>query len=296
MTFSISPNGNEEFKVAKKTSVLPIGHKLIHLEAKPLAASSVNLRSSWSTVLYDAFDEDFAFWLSEDYSHYCLPIIQLFRSVCSSPTSIGGSSIYLAVGRIASMFPRLSSKDRPENAFREALTALPELQQFPTTKNSMSQENSSQLIDQLYGMTSEECPKTRSDLEAAASVLGAIAIFLQILSCSDVDHDMTPSSLGLLRLQHIILMDISMRTRYDTDTPCSAVQLTHMVFTGQSHYDEKDRYKVPAQSGRGICVYRAGIDNPGASPDLIVRHQVVRYVSLSLRAISIADNTKEERN
>ncbi len=279
VTFLTKSYRGRNMETTQKTSLLPVSHKLVYIDARSYVADNVSLRSSWSTVLHDAFGEVLDFWLSKEYSRHFLPLLHLISSGKSNFFDI--HDVFIGVENISQMFPPICGRDQANNIPRHALLMLPELQQLPVEEQFSSNRELENLMIEFCSVGIAECQTKLSAVNTCQcrsctlSVLGATAIYLQLLSCSDIDHEVPPSSLGLLYLRDLII-----EGRYSRvgENPLSATQLVHAIFAGRPHHFENDNLDTPAQSGRGICVYRAGIDNPIGTLDSVVRHQVVRYV------------------
>ena len=292
----VSVAGN--IHMLEKTSMVSASHKFIQTTADFQTASSVSLRSSWSTILHDAFGATGEIWTSGKYSRY---LQMLFFNIKGVSATLGPLYPYVLEG------DRLK---RPNfNCFYPmpdgwhlwdfTRSMLPELNKCSHVDVESNLSESIELLETLF-RTSDKSTRCKygghhPSLVAChndaclLALLKAILLFARILYISDIDQDVSPSSTGLIYLYKLYLYN----SLYDTEEPGEgkgsvewnkvglfSAKLIHSTFSGWDYSQEDKDDFTPAISGRGICVYRKGIDDVTGDPEQIARFAVVRgYIS-----------------
>ncbi|KAG8528600.1 uncharacterized protein KY384_006287 [Bacidia gigantensis] len=273
LTFIRDANDIEDFAMTQKLTLSPVNHKLVQIERNGNVIMNVCLRSSWDTVLQDAFGESLAFWLSEKWSPFLLPLVQRIGSGNSIAERY--YPLFETVTTLSEALPQTFGTKQSRDMPHHVLKMLPELRQCPF---DTSLADDDELKEMLY--LAPTCMHSNSTFcqggECKMSVLGAISIFVRVLASSDIDEEVTPSSLGLVHLRNLLFNSPTDSSKYKNRT--SPVQMVQAIFTGQLLEIADHVIGVPAESGRGICVYRAGIENPSSELDTALRLQIVRYV------------------
>ena len=287
VTFLVACSADQYARVTDKALVLPNTHKLIRNDPDHHLIGVYRVRSSWSTVLRDAFgwhlDRDAEFWLTGPGSEY----LPTFLYHCwSGPGSI--TSQWSTLFEKMHSLPVFSIYNGSE-FISFAQSALPELKE-PLKGEVKDYSHLKAFLDSTFMWDAKD--STRSDPESfpesldTLSTACAIFLFLRILQACDIDEDVSPSARGMRRLREQFRFVVKKGNTPSTEPNMfqlesrprhHSVSFIYQIFSGiESPIDVKG----PARAGRGLVVYRAGIDDPTASLDKIARYRICRgYIS-----------------
>ena len=192
-------------------------------------------------------------------------------------------------------FPPFFVIPKGQDMLHFARSRLPELAALPGVKTDTDQGEAKdsmppELLSRPICSGGKSCPRNCQGQQCAIITLYAVLLYLRVLYVSDVEEGIAPSSLGLLYLRDSFLaprMAITTLSTSGKKTFPITTELIHAIFTGKFHYVDDRSSSSPAVSARGICVYRAGVDDPTGPLDEIARFQVVRgYISYESRQYS----------
>ena len=284
VTFEVSNDDSTVAEIVDRTVALPVNHKRIVMKMQGDLFDHITLRSTWSSLLHDAFGSKI-----ENILH------------CSSPTCLMRLLLRYIDGQVPETYIRYFGhfeefsnqisfwhrlRNRSASEALDQARKLPELHKSIENHQSTCSKQSHVEQDDLtywkswnFGRSSAGSARYEKANEEFWMAL-AILYFLQILYVSDVDEDVQPSSLGLYNL---------FRSMQKADKGAERISLSFAnvidksfeVFTRNSvtRRSGSGRYAGligPAIAGDGICVYRNGISNPTLSIEFAERLRVVK--------------------
>ena len=259
--------------IHEKTALVPMNVKLIQTEGNDRMASHVAVRSTWSTILHDAFGADIDVWLTGRYYKYF-------------PVLLGSLHESSEKERLLNLphtwnFPLTwaFSVVKGEALLRLACSVFPEVAQsskrWETPTTAEIKEESKQLWFSLNDNLHDACcAANQPSCNSCNAVFSLVALFMfiGILFVCELDTDITPSPLGLCYVRQNVKSGGLIYRHHTAD-----IASIHATFTGK-YPDGHD--KRLALSGSGLCIYMKAMEGGSDDIDSMIRFRIVRgYVA-----------------